>query len=286
LLLHGALLSNLYIVKIKISIPSSNVKRNLYSVKIAAYNASMTKKADESKAGAKRVPARTAMTLKARKGEGAKLGKSKTSGSASPYHHGALRDALLEAAERVLERDGLAGLTLRAVAREAGVSHAAPTHHFRDLTGLVSELAAIGFRQFSAAMASAGNASLPLAEQALARAHAYIGYAQAHPGLYGLMFRTERLDMSRSSLHEAANASFSAFAGAIGASRHEPISAQALTLDQGAALVRAWSLVHGFTMLLLDDRLSDVLRRLPDGIDTKTLFDAMLKSTVIRPPGA
>src|SRR5262252_8981675 len=65
----------------------------------------------------------------------------------TPYHHGALRDALLQAAERVLERDGLAGLTLRAVAREAGVSHAAPTHHFGDLTGLVSELAAIGFRQ-------------------------------------------------------------------------------------------------------------------------------------------
>ena len=50
------------------------------------------------------------------------------------------------AAERVLERDGLGGLTLRAVAREAGVSHAAPTHHFGDLTGLLSELAAIGFR--------------------------------------------------------------------------------------------------------------------------------------------
>ena len=75
------------------------------------------------------------------------------------YHHGALRDALLKAAERVLERDGLAGLTLRAVAREAGVSHAAPTHHFGDLTGLVSELAAIGFRQFNAAMAAAGAAA-------------------------------------------------------------------------------------------------------------------------------
>ncbi|MDP1883319.1 MAG: TetR family transcriptional regulator, partial [Bradyrhizobium sp.] len=69
---------------------------------------------------------------------------------AAPYHHGALRDALLTAAETVLERDGLGGLTLRAVAREAGVSHAAPTHHFGDLTGLVSELAAIGFQQFNA----------------------------------------------------------------------------------------------------------------------------------------
>src|SRR5437763_15252056 len=78
-----------------------------------------------------------------------------------PYHHGALRDALLQAAERVLERDGLGGLTLRAVAREAGVSHAAPTHHFGDLTGLLSELAAIGFRQFNAAMAQACVDRLP-----------------------------------------------------------------------------------------------------------------------------
>src|SRR6266849_6950093 len=114
----------------------------------------------------------------------------------TPYHHGALHDALLEAAERVLERDGLAGLTLRAVAREAGVSHAAPTHHFGDLTGLVSELAAIGFRQFNAAMMAAGAAGGPsLMEKAMARAKAYVAYAQAHPGMYGLMFRTERLDM-------------------------------------------------------------------------------------------
>src|SRR5512138_102190 len=73
----------------------------------------------------------------------------------SPYHHGALRNALLQAAEKLLERDGLPGLTLRAVAREAGVSHAAPTHHFGDLTGLVSELAAIGYQKFGAAMMAA-----------------------------------------------------------------------------------------------------------------------------------
>src|SRR6202162_2025823 len=85
-------------------------------------------------------------------------------------NHGALRDALLQAAERVLERDGLGGLTLRAVAREAGVSHAAPTHHFGDLTGLVSELAAIGFRQFNVAMAAAGAAGTSPIEKAMARA--------------------------------------------------------------------------------------------------------------------
>jgi AcrR family transcriptional regulator len=198
-----------------------------------------------------------------------------------------LRDALLEAAERVLERDGLSGLTLRAVAREAGVSHAAPTHHFRDLTGLVSELAAIGFRQFNAAMAAAGAAAgaSPI-ERAVARAKAYVAYAQAHPGMYGLMFRTERLDMTRPSLHEAASASFAGLAGAIGASRHEQIHEEALSLEQAAAIARAWSLVHGFTMLLLDGRLTDILRRLPKGTDAETLLDAMLKSTVVRPPGA
>ena len=186
----------------------------------------------------------------------------------------------------MLERDGLQGLTLRAVAREAGVSHAAPTHHFGDLTGLVSELAAIGFRQFNAAMAEARSLPGSMLDKAMANAKAYVAYARAHPGLYGLMFRTERLDMTRPSLHEAAHASFAGLAGAIGASRHEQISAEALSLDQAAAIARAWSLVHGFTMLLLDGRLTDILHRLPEGTDAETLLDAMLRSTVARPPGA
>src|SRR6476469_7189255 len=130
----------------------------------------------------------------------------------TPYHHGDLHDALLKAAERVLERDGLAGLTLRAVAREAGVSHAAPTHHFGDLTGLLSELAAIGFRRFNEAMWVAGKTETHPLMKALPRAKAYVAYAQASPGMYGLMFRTERLDMTRPSLHEAATASFEGLA--------------------------------------------------------------------------
>ena len=204
----------------------------------------------------------------------------------TPYHHGDLHDALLAAAERVLERDGLPGLTLRAVAREAGVSHAAPTHHFGDLSGLLSELAAIGFRRFNEAMVAAGKTDTHPLMKAMARAKAYVAYAQACPGMYGLMFRTERLDMTRPSLHEAASASFAGLAGAIGASRHEQIHEQALSLEQAAAIARAWSLVHGFTMLLLDGRLTDILRRLPKGTDAETLLDAMLKSTVVRPPGA
>jgi AcrR family transcriptional regulator len=259
------------------------VKQNLYSVKIAIYKDRMAKKPKDNR-GSRPVKTREAAKAVAEKKPAARRG-SRSTGEA-PYHHGALHEALLKAAETVLERDGLAGLTLRAVAREAGVSHAAPTHHFGDLTGLVSELAAIGFRQFNAAMAVASaEGTLPI-EKAVARAKAYVAYAQAHPGMYGLMFRTERLDMSRPSLHEAASASFAGLAGAIGASRHEHIEEEALSLDQAAAIARAWSLVHGFTMLLLDDRLSDILRRLPKGTDAETLLDAMLKSTIGRSPGS
>lgn len=267
------------IVKINVSESRSGVKGYLYSVKMAAYSFVMTSRVGSArktsagggasrKGATKRVPERKSLAKKA------------ASAPVSPYHHGDLHDALLKAAERILERDGLPGLTLRAVAREAGVSHAAPAHHFGDLTGLVSELAAIGFRQFNAAMIAAGAVPGTGLDRATARAKGYVAYAQAHPGMYLLMFRTERLDMMRPTLREAASASFAGLAGAIGASRQEQIAAEALTLEQAADIVRAWSLVHGFTMLLLDNRLSDVLRRLPRGTDAEALLGAMLKRAI------
>jgi AcrR family transcriptional regulator len=254
------------------------VKQNLYSVKIAIYKVLMaTRSTNRANAVVRAAPPKR-KTVPKRPGRKAAVRKA-GSGEDSPYHHGALRDALLKAAETVLERDGLQGLTLRAVARQAGVSHAAPTHHFGDLTGLISELAAIGFRQFNAAMAAAPS---PGSGNAKARVMAYVAYAQAHPGMYGLMFRTERLDMTRPALCDAANAAFAGLAGSIGASRHEHISEEALSLEQGAAIARAWSLVHGFTMLLLDHRLSDILRRMPEGTDVETLLGAMLTAQLDR----
>lgn len=196
----------------------------------------------------------------------------------SPYHHGALEAALLTAAEAVLERDGLQGLTLRAVARQAGVSHAAPTHHFGDLTGLVSELAAIGFRRFNAAMSAAGATEGSPVDKALARAKAYLAYARQRPGMYLLMFRTERLDMTRPALDQAAGAAFAGLAGAVGGVRQGEDDRHALSLEQAALIARAWSLVHGFTTLLLDGRLEDILHRLPAGTDADTLFVEMLKA--------
>nr|MBA2398629.1 WHG domain-containing protein [Bradyrhizobium sp.] len=178
------------------------------------------------------------------------------------------------------------GLTLRAVAREAGVSHAAPTHHFGDLTGLVSELAAIGFRQFNAAMKVAGASGTTLLEKGMANAKAYVAFAQAHPGMYALMFRSnERLDHSRPALHEASEAAFAGLAGSVAAIRQEQVSKESLSLDHAAFIARNWSLVHGFTMLLLDGSLSDILHRLPEGTSAETLLEAMMRAAMSRPPG-
>jgi AcrR family transcriptional regulator len=240
--------------------------------------ASTARPAETTKPAGKAGPPKSPLKPAGRKAAG------KADAQDARYHHGDLHGALLTAARRVLERDGLQGLTLRAVAREAGVSHAAPTHHFGDVTGLVSELAAIGFRNFNTAMQAADAGGATPTDRALARATAYLAYARAQPGMYQLMFRTERLDMTRPGLREAAEASFSGLAGAIGA-RHADaaMTADALSLEQGALIARAWSLVHGFTMLLLDGRLRDIMRRLPEQMDEERLFVEMLKITVARP---
>ncbi len=195
------------------------------------------------------------------------------------YHHGDLHEALLLAAKRVADREGLAGLTLRAVAREAGVSHAAPAHHFGDITGLLSELAAIGFQQFRAAMGEAAEkAKTAGTSEGEARAKAYVGFARDNPCMFQLMFRAEKLDYQRPMLHEASVQAFENLARAVGAKRQEEVSPTHLTLAQAAEIARLWSMVHGFALLYLDGRLHNIMAGLPPGTTEEALLAAMLKS--------
>ena len=217
---------------------------------------------------------RAAKAAAATKTAGKTVRRSRT--QAAPYHHGALQEALLTAAERILERDGLPGLTLRAAAREAGVSHAAPTHHFGDLTGLLSELAAVGFRRFREALQAAADRKTGPGARLDAMGSAYVTFAKTYPGMFTLMFRSERLDMTRPALAEAANAAGAALAQAVGAQRQETIPRQAPSLQQAARMVRAWSMVHGFAVLLLDGRLREFLAHLPPGETDATLLEAIL----------
>lgn len=194
-----------------------------------------------------------------------------------PYHHGGLYEALLEAAKRVAEREGIAGLTLRAVAREAGVSHAAPAHHFGDVTGLLSELAAIGFKKFSASLDEAAEAAPSEDEVAERRANAYVAFARENPCMFQLMFRAERLDLERPALQQSAEHAFTKLAGIVAARRHEEVSPKQLTLSQAADITRLWSMVHGFAMLHLDGRIQQILDASPAGVTEEMLLAAMLK---------
>jgi AcrR family transcriptional regulator len=108
-----------------------------------------------------------------------------------PYHHGDLRRALLRAAVTILERDGLAALSLRAVAREAGVSPAAPYHHFKDKNELLKAVGAEGFARLKAALIEAFAANGGDAAGADLGV-AYVEFAQANPALYRVMWDTAR----------------------------------------------------------------------------------------------
>lgn len=191
-----------------------------------------------------------------------------------PYHHGDLKAALLEQAEIILERDGIQALTLRAAARAAGVSHAAPANHFGDLTGLLSELAAVGFRRFSAMLSAARATGEDRPAGARGMGHAYVTFARTYPNLFALMFRGERLDTDRPALREALDEAASVLrsttAGASGGGTPSRAAAQAAA---------RWSLVHGFAMLLLDGRLAALVASLPAGEGADDLLEAVLAVT-------
>jgi AcrR family transcriptional regulator len=204
-------------------------------------------------------------------------GKGRKAVAAAPYHHGSLHEAMLTAAERILERDGIAGLTLRAAAREAGVSHAAPKNHFGDVRGLLSELAAVGFARFRTALTANVGESDPPSERLAAIGRGYVTFAQGNSGLFLLMFRSERLDFGRPALRTAAEAAFGVLRGAVGALKRGPHE-MPLTLPEAARVTAAWSLVHGFAMLMLDGRLKQLIAGMQDGVDEMALLVAVLKS--------
>ena len=219
-------------------------------------------------------------TKRASSREALRAGKKRRAAKpAAPYHHGSLREAMLRAAESILERDGIGGLTLRAAAREAGVSHSAPKNHFGDVMGLLSDLAAVGFGRFRAAMEAQIRKSDPATARLEAIGRGYVTFARTYPDLFLLMFRSERLDFTRPALQTAADAALDVLAGTVRAVRDEPTQAT-LTLPQAAQMVVAWSLVHGFAMLLLDDRLKQLIAKLPPGVDEMALLPAILSAAL------
>ncbi|MFJ6668003.1 TetR/AcrR family transcriptional regulator [Streptomyces sp. NPDC091383] len=114
-----------------------------------------------------------------------------------PYHHGDLRAALLQSAERTLREKGAGALSLRELARDTGVSHAAPGRHFKDKQALLDALALEGYERLEGALAEVYGAGPGFERRMAALAHAYLGFAVDHPELLELMFaRKHRPDSS------------------------------------------------------------------------------------------
>jgi AcrR family transcriptional regulator len=205
--------------------------------------------------------------------------KRKTPAAPKPYHHGALPEALLAAAETVLRRDGIAGLGLRAIAREAGVSHTAPQHHFGDTTGLLSELAAVGYRRLGGALAASGIGLDTERARRTALGRAYVRFAYENPALFGLMFRNEMIDMKRAGLQEATARAMGTMAVLLpdGGAGWSPEAG--LSREQALRLTAAWSLVHGLATLLIDQRLRGILKRTTAFDDALELAEAVTEMT-------
>ncbi|MET9028566.1 WHG domain-containing protein [Nocardia sp. NPDC004168] len=153
------------------------------------------------------------------------------------YHHGDLRAALLTAAAERIAADGVDALSLRNLARHAGVSHAAPAHHFGDRAGLLTALATEGFELLAEQLAQAGSDFREVAV-------AYIRFAREHPGHFDVMFRHSLLHAENETLRAARERSGSALRS--GVSSIQPSHSQDRQLSTRLA---AWSLVHGFASL-------------------------------------
>lgn len=181
--------------------------------------------------------------------------------SASAYHHGDLPAALLEAVDGLVREGDVAAVTLRAAARRAGVSHAAPAHHFGDKAGLLTAYATQGFVALRDELAAAGTASAGSGVPPLfAMGLAYVRFAVEHPGHFAVMFRPELVNADLPAFQEASDAAFGVLLDGVRSLRPDldPEDPQILLTATGA-----WSMVHGFATLWLEGNLPDEITGQP-----------------------
>ncbi len=197
-------------------------------------------------ADGKDAPARRRGAAAARSGDG--------------YHHGDLRTALLAAGEAELAEKGVAGFTLRGCARRAGVSHAAPAHHFKDVRALLTALATLGFGRLSASMERHAAGIPPGSlDHIVAIGLGYVAFAERYPAAFGLIFDVDSLDFGDEALATAAAEAFAYPVRAVGAYHgvDDPMADPRLA----AIVTGIWSIVHGFSGLLLAGQFDKHLGR-------------------------
>ena len=181
----------------------------------------------------------------------------RASNDARPYHHGDLPRVLLEAAVEAIAEVGPAAVSLRELARRAGVSHAAPAHHFGDKAGLLTAVAADGFRRLAATLRETYEASGSFLEVGVA----YVGFAVTHRAHFEVMFRPELYHPDDPELVRAREQARALLYPPAAEANNSP--------DDGGdvrAGVAAWSLVHGLATLWLNQNLPPELGDDPEQI--------------------
>ncbi|MCZ4060877.1 TetR/AcrR family transcriptional regulator [Pantoea sp. LMR881] len=156
----------------------------------------------------------------------------------------------------MLLRDGIAGLGLRAIAREAGVSHTAPRHHFGDLSNLLSELTKTGYRTLKQTLLSAVSEVVDPVQRRKTLAKTYITWAYENPQMFGLMFRNEIIDAKNPGLIQAMRETMAVLSGSLEREETAERPAQSLSQQKAMRIVINWSLIHGMATLLIDNRLT------------------------------
>lgn len=172
-----------------------------------------------------------------------------------PYHHGNLREALLLAADEVLTERGPVGITLREVAKAAGVSHAAPYHHFSSLDDLLAAVAERGFIVLGDSLERASMFENPR-ERFLRISEAYVSFARSRPAQFRLMFgplTTRKREYP--GMQAAGERAFSVVLAA--ASAYDPRNGPELALC-------GWSLAHGLSNLMIDGAIDNLSINLQD----------------------
>ncbi|MEU9862736.1 TetR/AcrR family transcriptional regulator [Streptomyces sp. NPDC047971] len=191
--------------------------------------------------------------------------------SRSTYHHGDLRQAILTAALDVIATEGPSALSLRDLARRAGVSHAAPAHHFKDRAGLLTAVATEGFDLLAAALAEADDL-----RDAGVR---YVRFAAEHPAHFQVMFQP---DLHRPDDPELLAAKDRAGAGL--RSGIASVPADGRGPDPRLAGVAAWSLAHGFATLLLSHNLAGPIGDQDPEEVFRTVAGLLFAPEPVRPP--
>ena len=198
------------------------------------------------------------------------------------YHHGNLPAALLEAVERAVADYGVTGVSLREVARRAGVSPSAPAHHFGNKAGLLTAFATAGYQLLAEAVIKEvveSEAADP-AEELGAVGRGYVRFAIGHPAHFEVMFRLDALDPANREFVAASEAAYELLTAVIERCR---LAGRLHGRSPEVVAVSAWSLVHGLSALWLSGRLSERITE-QDPQRLAAAVSALFVETVLPPP--